>query len=68
MWLVRDFNPSAGKARACGSLSLRLTWSTEEVQGQPSLDSESNHQTQEAAEDRIKQGSHGPAPASNRTW
>ena len=57
------FNPRTGQAEADGSLSLRPTWSAEQVSGQSSLGSEG----QKAGEDVIAQGCHVPATAS-RTW
>jgi hypothetical protein len=35
--MVHSFNPSTWEAEALGSLSLRPTWSTESVPGQPWL-------------------------------
>ena len=52
--MVYTFNPSTGKADPGGSWSLRPAWSAEQVQGQSSLGSEGNNQTQKAGEDVIE--------------
>lgn len=41
--VVYAFNPSTPEAGTDGSLSLRPTWYTEQVQGQPHLSSDGNH-------------------------
>ena len=63
--MVHAIDLNTRKANAGGSLSLRLAWSTEQVQGQPSLGSEGK---QKAGEDVIKQGDHVPASPSNQIW
>ena len=57
------FNPSAQKAEAGRSLSLRPVWSAEQASGQPSLGSEG----QKAGEEVVEQGVHVPAPVSSIT-
>jgi hypothetical protein len=53
LWLGRvahTFNPSTLEGKADRSLCSRPTWSTDQVLGQPSLDSEGNCQKQKTSE------------------
>ena len=55
------------KRQACRPLSLRSTWSAEQVPEQLSFGNKGNHQKQKAGKDVIEQGSHSPASESSRT-
>ena len=58
------FNSSIWKAEAGGSLSLRPTWFSDPVSGQPVL----NCGGQKASEDIIEPRGHVPDPGSSRIW
>jgi hypothetical protein len=47
---------------------LKVSQSTEQVPGQPSLGSKENHWKQKDDKDVIDQEGHVSAPASSRTW
>ena len=52
--VVHRFNPRTQQGVAGKSLSLRSTWSTDQVSGHSSLGSEGDHQNQEASKDVIE--------------